>query len=245
MEKLLPFALRSMPGLTALCLGASAQARPKPATFSSARPSWSAAQATGEPDTKGGGDHVNAWAPQSANAGIEWLELGYLRKVQVTEVLVLQNHNPGAIVRITAFGTAGEEVELWAGQSEAGGGPKWFSAKAGRSVFAKKIRIYLDTKKVAGWNEIDAVKLMDDAGGHQWAISARASSSYGQYAAMRAAGPLSAFLDQTVRIQLASGAVVGRLVEVQGKYLKLIDSKDQRVLMVRAEAIEFLEAPLD
>ncbi len=244
MEDLLPLVPRALTAIAVLCLSTSAQARPKPAAFGSARPSWSAAQATGEPDTKGGGDHVKAWAPQGANSGLEWLELSYLRKVQVAEVLVLQNHNPGAIVRVTAFGSTGEEKELWAGQSEAQAGPKWFSAKAGRSVFTQKIRIYLDTKKVPGWNEIDAVKLMDDNGDHQWAISARASSSYGQYVTQRAAGPFSAFLDRTVRIQLSSGAVVGRLVEMQAGYLKLIDEKDQRVLMVRANAIEFLEAPI-
>ena len=41
-----------------------------------------------------------------------------------------------------------------------------------------RIRIYLDSPKVPGWNEIDAVGLLDTTGTTHWADSATASSSY-------------------------------------------------------------------
>ena len=41
-----------------------------------------------------------------------------------------------------------------------------------------RIRIYLDSPKVPGWNEIDAVGLVDEKGTTHWAASARASSTY-------------------------------------------------------------------
>ena len=41
------------------------------------------------------------------------------------------------------------------------------------------MKVYLDTKRVAGWNEIDAVELIGRDGSRQWAKGASASSSYG------------------------------------------------------------------
>jgi hypothetical protein len=42
----------------------------------------------------------------------------------------------------------------------------------------KCIKLYLDSVKVAGWNEIDAVGLVDEEGKTHWATSATASSTY-------------------------------------------------------------------
>ena len=41
-----------------------------------------------------------------------------------------------------------------------------------------RIRVYVDSPKVPGWNEIDAVGLLDAAGTTHWAKSATASSTY-------------------------------------------------------------------
>ena len=40
------------------------------------------------------------------------------------------------------------------------------------------MKIYLDTKRVNGWNEIDAVELVGKDGSKQWAVNASASSTY-------------------------------------------------------------------
>jgi len=45
-------------------------------------------------------------------------------------------------------------------------------------VTAKVIKVYLDTKRRHGWNEIDAVELVGRDETRQWASSAKASSSY-------------------------------------------------------------------
>ena len=47
-------------------------------------------------------------------------------------------------------------------------------------ITAQSIRVYLDTAKVPGWNEIDAVELIGRDGTRQWAKSATASSTYAQ-----------------------------------------------------------------
>lgn len=41
-----------------------------------------------------------------------------------------------------------------------------------------RIRVYLNSPRVAGWNEIDAVGLLDETGKTHWATSATASSTY-------------------------------------------------------------------
>jgi len=47
------------------------------------------------------------------------------------------------------------------------------------NIVARRVKVYLDTKRVAGCNEIDAVELVGRDGSRQWTKSASASSSYG------------------------------------------------------------------
>ena len=46
------------------------------------------------------------------------------------------------------------------------------------AISASGVRVYLDTQRVPGWNEIDAVELVGRDGSRQWAAHARASSSF-------------------------------------------------------------------
>ena len=48
----------------------------------------------------------------------------------------------------------------------------------GEEVRASRIKVYLDTTRQRGWNEIDAVELVGKDGTRQWASRASASSSY-------------------------------------------------------------------
>ena len=52
-----------------------------------------------------------------------------------------------------------------------------FSAPPG--LTASGVKVYLDTTRVPGWNEIDAVELIGRDGSRQWASTSSASSSYG------------------------------------------------------------------
>jgi hypothetical protein len=47
-------------------------------------------------------------------------------------------------------------------------------------IVAQRVTVYLDTTRVTGWNEIDAVELVSRDGSRQWAKSASASSYYGE-----------------------------------------------------------------
>jgi len=96
-------------------------------------------------------------------------------------VKIYESYNPGAVCRITAFKPDGTEVQAWQGSD-----PTPTSALSGTSdiplavPFAtNRVRIYLSSEKVPGWNEIDAAGLVGPDGQLQWADDARASSFYG------------------------------------------------------------------
>lgn len=143
--------------------------------------SWGPEQATGAPDTwPKAGDLPTAWASQTPDGQREWLELTYAAPVRAVAVLVYETYNPGAVDRVTGYDAGGKEIELWSGADPTPAGKdKGISVIAVHPEFdLSRVRIYLDSPKVAGWNEIDAVGLLDDSGKTHWATSATASSTY-------------------------------------------------------------------
>jgi hypothetical protein len=140
--------------------------------------SWGPEQITGPPDTLVAGDRPTAWASLAADGGMEWLQADYAQPVEVAQVRVLENDNPGAVVKITGFLENGGEVVLWQGDEPRLPAPadQVFNVPAGYRV--RSIRLHLDTAKVPGWNEIDAVELIGRDGTRQWATGASASSTY-------------------------------------------------------------------
>jgi hypothetical protein len=143
-----------------------------------AKRGWGPEQATGAPDTPRAGDQVTAWASAGADGGMEWLQTEYERPVEVSQIRVLESEAPGAVVKITALAAGGGEIVLWQGNEPQNAAPadQMFAVPPGTT--AQSIRVYLDTAKVPGWNEIDAVELIGRDGTRQWAKSATASSTY-------------------------------------------------------------------
>lgn len=146
---------------------------------------WGPEQAVGAPDAwPRSGDLQTAWASKTPDGQREWLELSYDGPVRPAAVMVYETFNPGAVDRVTSFDAAGNEVELWSGSDPTPAGKeKGISVIPIQPAFdVTRIRIYLDSPKVAGWNEIDAVGLVDEQGTTHWAASARASSTYADVA---------------------------------------------------------------
>lgn len=142
---------------------------------------WGPEQATGKPDTwPRSGDIQSAWASKTPDGQPEWLELGYGQPIRPTAVIVYETLNPGAVNRITAVEKDGKETELWTGTD-----PTPVGKDKGVSVIPihpdseiQRIKIYIDSQKVPGWNEIDAVGLLDENSETHWATDASASSTY-------------------------------------------------------------------
>ena len=143
------------------------------------QPAWGTGQVIGEPDTMSAGDQRTAWAPAAADGGAEWLQVGYEKAVEIAQVRVRETCGAGCIAKVAAVLDSGAEVVIWQGRQSAGDGivDAPFSAPAG--ITARGVKVYLDTARVPGWNEIDAVELIGRDGSRQWAKTAAASSSYG------------------------------------------------------------------
>jgi hypothetical protein len=139
---------------------------------------WSPGQAVGAPDTEHEGDRPTAWASLDPDGGMEWLHTTYAQPVEVAQVRVRETFNPGAVVRITGVTATGAEVVLWQGDEPRLPAPadQTFNIRPGLVV--GNVRVHLDTRKVPGWNEIDAVELVGRDGTRQWAKDASASSTY-------------------------------------------------------------------
>jgi hypothetical protein len=139
---------------------------------------WSAVQLTGEPDTPVNEDIGTAWASKYQDMGEVWLELTYAVAVVPEGVRIRETLNPGAVAKVLARVGDGPWESLWEGNAAEGESPRWFEPPLARaSGPVRTIRVVLDTNRVGGWNEIDAVELLGGGRG-QWAAEARASSSY-------------------------------------------------------------------
>lgn len=142
--------------------------------------SWGHEQAAGEPDTHQPGDIPSAWASKTPDGGEEWLKLDYDRPVDLQQIRVFESHNPGAISKVAAILPDGRETTLWEGtldpSHEAEVVASEFLVK--QAVRAQSVKVYLDTTRVPGWNEIDAVQLVGRDGSKQWASASSSSTSY-------------------------------------------------------------------
>jgi hypothetical protein len=137
-------------------------------------------QLIGEPDVPAGGSSSNAWCPRTTDAPEEWLMLEYETLVKPVAILIYENSVPGGVVKVSAFKVDGTEVVVWKGDDPIGGnvvnGVSEIECKA--DFKTDRIKIYIDSKNLPGWHEIDAVGLRDDKEKTHWVAHAVASSTY-------------------------------------------------------------------
>jgi beta-lactamase regulating signal transducer with metallopeptidase domain len=141
---------------------------------------WGPEQMVGEPDTPEAGDQQSAWASRLEDAPDEWLLLEYATPVIPKAVMIHANYNPGSVIRVTAFRLDGTEVEVWKGADptspEEQKGISFIPVKI--DFKTNRIKVYLDSVAVPGWNEIDAVGLTDTDGKTHWVTAADCGTTY-------------------------------------------------------------------
>jgi len=211
---------------------------------------WGPEQATGEPDTHRAGDMQTAWASLSPDGQNEWLMLTYKTIVTPAQVRIYETYNPGAVVRVAVVTEGDEEVTAWEGndpvQPNAGLGVAEIPLHA--DVKAKRVKVYLDSVRVRGWNEIDAVQLVGVNGTRQWAIDATASSTYAEQLqhpfvpAHRSADEFKDFLQRSVTVHLdGSKQMEGILVRSGPQFLVLRRGDRGAVLLVNKDRVLYAE----
>lgn len=141
---------------------------------------WGHEQAAGSPDTTAAGDIPSAWASKDPDGGEEWIKLDYDRFVALDKVSVVESHNPGAISKVVAVLSDGNEAVIWEGHMDASEQDELVASdfQVTDDLRARSVKVYLDTARVPGWNEIDAVQITGKDGSKQWASASSSSSSY-------------------------------------------------------------------
>lgn len=146
--------------------------------------------------------------------------LEYAEPIKPQEIRVYENYHPGALSKISVFDPDGKEVKVWtllylgkrvetsdgyAGGSrvvgEGGVVISKFPVKVDFTV--QRVKLHLDSPRVKGWNEIDAVGLVDEKGNTHWATRAEASSTYSS----RHGVPGGGLRPRPQTVQIPAGAV--------------------------------------
>lgn len=142
---------------------------------------WYPVQATGAPDTTGYGDITTAWASATQDDQSEWLEVEFGDSIASSQLDVYETYNPGAIYQVDLYGKNDRIVATWSGHDPTSPYVNSGVSKIPVSTYEPitKARLYLDSTRVPGWNEIDAVGLRDTKGKIHWATAAKASTTYG------------------------------------------------------------------
>jgi hypothetical protein len=121
---------------------------------------WSPNQTAGPPDVQTYSDDGKAWAPKEQDAGIEWLELAYVKPVHATEVRVRESFGSGAVIKIELQDEQGARHTVWTGTDPTKGLDYLVATFPKTPYKAAKVKVTLATNLVPGWNEIDAVQLV-------------------------------------------------------------------------------------
>ena len=131
------------------------------ASASSAYEGYPASNTTGPPDAEGCSSSRNAWASADPN-GQETLELSYPTAVLATGINVYQNHRPGFITRIDLLDLDGEATTVYRTAAALSAEcPLLLAIEFEQTSFlVDRIRLTIDQRSGANWNEIDAVELI-------------------------------------------------------------------------------------
>lgn len=142
---------------------------------------WGTEQLTGPPDAAPGKDDPRAWASKLANnTGSEWVMVECQGPVKLTAIHIHETFNPGAVTRVSIFKPDGDEQVVWKSKKPGPTGKpsRVLKVEPPLGFEVARVKIYLDTSAVNGWNEIDAVALVDEKGNEHWAVAAMASTTW-------------------------------------------------------------------
>ena len=127
---------------------------------------YAPSRATGKPDVPRYTDHPNAWATRNGDAkDPDWLEVTFDKPVYSRSLRIRQTAAPGAISKVELLDTQGVARVIWEGTDTTAYGKDqigWMIRDFATTPFeVAGARITMQTNRVWGWNEIDAVQLVE------------------------------------------------------------------------------------
>lgn len=200
-------------------------------------PDWHAKQMVGLPNAPLAGDQVTAWAPATTNSQKAWAEVEFAKAISPAEIHIHECCSPGSVYQVSAL-IDGKETLIWKGADPT---PK----NAGRGVSKipvdskakfKTVRIYLNCPVVDGWNEIDAVALLEaakpgerDVPKLHWAVDAKASCTYSQADTIPFFDPFQTEEDRRAEQFALISAEIEQLKENVRSYEQVIDQQNAKI----------------
>lgn len=123
--------------------------------------SWSATQATGEPDTFECGDLASAWASAESDT-VDWLEVYVDTALIPTQINIHQTYNPDQVVTVELIDIDGNLVSAYEAEpTVVEECPYTLSIDLlGSTTIIQGARITVDQSAQGNWNEIDAVEFV-------------------------------------------------------------------------------------
>jgi len=124
---------------------------------------WSAEQILGPPDTyPKNGDLPTAWASESEDGQSEFIKVGFETPAHITGVKIYETYNPSSVERVEAIDETGNAHLLWQGIAEVLPKRKRiFRIDVPPTEYkVHALVIHLDSQRVPGWNQIDAVGIV-------------------------------------------------------------------------------------
>ncbi|MCU0447903.1 MAG: hypothetical protein MUE85_23635 [Microscillaceae bacterium] len=118
-----------------------------------------AIQALGEPSTMPSNqENGAAWAPQKQDAGQEYIKVGFAKAMKINQVLINEAANGGAITKVEVYNTTNRVILVYDAELQPlnkGGFINIILKQTLEDIIA--VKITLNTQKIAGTNQIDAI----------------------------------------------------------------------------------------
>ncbi len=127
---------------------------------------FSANQIIGSPSIMPGfGSSPCAWAPKRQNnLSGEWIRVSFDNPMNVQQISIHENLNPGAVSSIYLYDSAGKGYEVYYNipKKTANEDGRLFNIIIDRTEYEiYQLKINLETSRVLGWNQIDAIGISD------------------------------------------------------------------------------------
>ena len=111
------------------------------------------------------GESRCAWSPsRQSNPIPEWIKVGFATPMQIRQIAIAENYNPGAITHIYVYDEADREHLLYRNENVSALGVRgriyhFYVKKTAFKV--KSVKVVLSTAQVRGFNQIDAIAISD------------------------------------------------------------------------------------
>ena len=126
---------------------------------------YKASQALGRPSKVGElGESPCAWAPFYADGTAdEWIQVGFAKPIRARQIVVAENVNPGAVVKIIAIDEKGVEHPVYEATSiQARPDPLLRVFPNDSAFLCQQVKVFINGAALKGLNQIDAIGISEE-----------------------------------------------------------------------------------